>query len=78
MKAWPGRSFRTPSPLTTVSTGGCCGVGQPEVQCGVLGWPEPITSPDQMDVKKYGVIVSCGSHRGLLLPDLDGVDTVEQ
>ena len=31
-----------------------------------------------MDVKKYGVIVSCGSRRGLLLPDLDGVDTVEQ
>ena len=31
-----------------------------------------------MDVKKYGVIVSCGGRRGLLLPDLAGVDTVEQ
>lgn len=32
----------------------------------------------ELDVKKYGVIVSCGGRRGLLLPDLDGVDTVEQ
>ena len=29
-------------------------------------------------MKKYGVIVSCGGRRGLLLPDLEGVDTVEQ
>ena len=33
---------------------------------------------DQLDVKKYGVIVSKGYRRGLLLPDLDGVDTPEQ
>ena len=44
----------------------------------VLGQPEPISSPAELDVKKYGVIVSCGGHRGLLLPDLEGVDTVEQ
>jgi len=49
-----------------------------EYSVDVLGQPEPITSPDQLDVKKYGVIVSCGSRRGLLLPDLEGVDTVEQ
>ena len=35
-------------------------------------------SPAGLDVKKYGVIVSCGGRRGLLLPDLDGVDSVEQ
>ena len=29
-------------------------------------------------MRRYGVIVSRGSRRGLLLPDLDGVDTVEQ
>ena len=40
--------------------------------------PEPISSPAELDVKKYGVIVSCGGRRGLLLPDLEGVDTVEQ
>ena len=49
-----------------------------EVNVDVLSEPEDIDSPDQLDVKKYGVIVSCGERRGLLLPDLDGVDTVEQ
>ncbi len=39
---------------------------------------EVIDSPDQLDVKKYGVIVSKGGKRGLLLPDLEGVDTVEK
>lgn len=49
-----------------------------EYSVDVLGQPEPISSSDQLDVKKYGVIVSCGGRRGLLLPDLEGVDTVEQ
>ena len=49
-----------------------------EINVDVLGAPEPIESPDQLDVKRYGVIVSKGRKRGLLLPDLDGVDTVEQ
>ena len=49
-----------------------------EINVDVLGDPEDIDSTDQLDVKKYGVIVSCGNRRGLLLPDLDGVDTVEQ
>ncbi|MBE7009417.1 MAG: AmmeMemoRadiSam system protein A [Ruminococcaceae bacterium] len=49
-----------------------------EYSVDVLGAPEPIVSPSQLDVKRYGVIVSCGMRRGLLLPDLDGVDTVEQ
>lgn len=41
----------------------------------VLGPPEKIDSMDQLDVKKYGVIVTSGFKRGLLLPDLEGVDT---
>lgn len=49
-----------------------------EYSVDVLGVPEPIDSPAQLDVKRYGVIVSCGGRRGLLLPDLEGVDTVEQ
>jgi AmmeMemoRadiSam system protein A len=49
-----------------------------EINVDVLGEPEPISSPDELDVRKYGVIVSCGMRRGLLLPDLEGVDTVEQ
>lgn len=44
----------------------------------VMGAPEPATI-DQLDVKKYGVIVSAsGGRRGLLLPNLEGVDTVEE
>ena len=49
-----------------------------EINVDVLGEAEEISSSDQLDVKKYGVIVSSGGRRGLLLPDLDGVDTVEQ
>ena len=49
-----------------------------EYSVDVLGEPEAIFSPAELDVKRYGVIVSCGGRRGLLLPDLDGVDTVEQ
>lgn len=44
----------------------------------VLGKPEPIEGMHQLDPKRYGVIVSCGSRRGLLLPNLEGVDTVEE
>ncbi|MFC2662505.1 MAG: AMMECR1 domain-containing protein, partial [Eubacterium sp.] len=49
-----------------------------EYSVDVLDEPEEIESKDQLDVKKYGVIVSKGGRRGLLLPNLDGVDTVEQ
>ena len=45
----------------------------------VLGDPEPIASEDELDVRKYGVIVSTrDGRRGLLLPDLDGVDSVRE
>lgn len=43
----------------------------------ILGRPEPATR-DQLDPKNYGVIVSSGGKRGLLLPDLEGVDTVDK
>ncbi len=49
-----------------------------EINVDVLGDAEPINSPAELNVKRYGVIVSNGMRRGLLLPDLDGVDTVEQ
>ncbi|HAB93676.1 MAG TPA: extradiol ring-cleavage dioxygenase, partial [Lachnospiraceae bacterium] len=49
-----------------------------EINVDVLGEAEPIQSPAELDVKRYGVIVTKGRKRGLLLPDLDGVDTVEQ
>lgn len=44
----------------------------------VLGDAERITSPAELDVARYGVIVTKGGRRGLLLPNLEGIDTVEQ
>jgi AmmeMemoRadiSam system protein A len=44
----------------------------------VLTEPEPVKSVAQLDPKKYGVIVECGFARGLLLPDLEGVDSIEE
>lgn len=44
----------------------------------VLTTPQKIESAEELDPKKYGVIVTNGSKRGLLLPDLEGVDTVEE
>ncbi len=44
----------------------------------VLGEPEPISSIAELDVERYGVIVSQGRKRGLLLPDLEGVTTPQQ
>ena len=49
-----------------------------EINVDVLSAPEPVSGKEALDVKKYGVIVSSGSRRGLLLPDLDGVDTVDE
>jgi len=44
----------------------------------VLGEPERVASQADLDPAVYGVIVSCDDgRRGVLLPDLDGVDTVE-
>lgn len=44
----------------------------------VLFPPEPISSPAKLDPQEYGVIVSKGHRRGLLLPNLEGVNTVEE
>ncbi|BAK44510.1 AmmeMemoRadiSam system protein A [Eggerthella sp. YY7918] len=42
----------------------------------VLFTPMPISSADELDPQRYGVIVTKGMRRGLLLPNLEGVDTV--
>ena len=49
-----------------------------EINVDVLTEPEVIGSREELDVKRYGVIVSSGHKRGLLLPDLDGVDSVDE
>jgi AmmeMemoRadiSam system protein A len=43
----------------------------------ILDAPERIDSPEHLDPKLYGVIVRKGAKTGLLLPNIDGVDTVE-
>ena len=48
-----------------------------EYSVDVLGAPERVESLDELDPKRYGVIVSQGLDRGVLLPDLPGVDTPE-
>ena len=49
-----------------------------EYSVDILKEPERIDSPDELDVKKYGVIVTKGMKRGLLLPNLESVDTVSE
>lgn len=44
----------------------------------VLGEMEKIDSVSELDVKRYGVVVTKGRKRGLLLPNLEGVDTVSE
>jgi AmmeMemoRadiSam system protein A len=54
-------------------------LGSLVIKVHVLSEPEPIESPDQLDPDKYGVIVSASNkRRGLLLPSLDGIGTVEE
>ncbi|MCX7750056.1 MAG: AmmeMemoRadiSam system protein A [Candidatus Bipolaricaulota bacterium] len=45
------------------------------ISVDVLSPPEPCAEED-LDPRRYGVIVEAGWRRGLLLPDLPGVDTV--
>lgn len=44
----------------------------------ILTEAEPISNRDELDAKKYGVIVRNGGKSGLLLPDLEGVDSVDE
>ena len=49
-----------------------------EYSVDVLTEPEPVASTKHLDPRKYGLVVESGGRRGLLLPDLEGVETVEQ
>lgn len=44
----------------------------------VLFPPEPVGSLDELDPTRYGVIVTKGHRRGLLLPNLEGVETAAE
>ena len=43
-----------------------------------LGLPQPVADPEDLDPQKYGVIVRRAGKTGLLLPNLDGIETVEE
>ena len=49
-----------------------------EISVDVLGDAEPIQGIDELDPQRYGVIVSRGFRRGLLLPRLEGIDDPRQ
>ena len=53
-------------------------LGELEYSVDVLTKPREVDSKDLLDPKKYGVIVECDFRKGLLLPDLEGVDSVDQ
>ncbi|MFO7773201.1 MAG: AmmeMemoRadiSam system protein A [Dehalococcoidia bacterium] len=49
-----------------------------EYSVDILTEPEPVTDIGQLDHREYGLIVESGLRKGLLLPDLEGVDSVEE
>ena len=50
-----------------------------EYSVDVLTTPEPVKNEDQLDPKRYGVIVEAGWRRGLLLPvDFDPSDVYQR
>ena len=53
-------------------------LGDLEINVDVLTTPEDIKNSSELDPKKYGVIVTSGYKRGVLLPDLEGVDTIDE
>ncbi|MFW6237644.1 MAG: AmmeMemoRadiSam system protein A [Halanaerobiales bacterium] len=49
-----------------------------KISVDILGEKERVNSKEELDPAKYGVIVKKGHRTGLLLPDLEGIDTVEK
>jgi len=47
------------------------------VTVDVLSPPEKVAGIEELDPRRFGVIVVSGGRKGLLLPDLEGVDTAE-
>ena len=60
------------NPITTDELDGL------EISVDVLSVPEQTACLDELDPKKYGLIVECGYRRGLLLPDLPGVESAQE
>jgi MEMO1 family protein len=48
------------------------------IEISVLGQAEAITSTAELDPARYGVVVSAGFQRGVLLPGIAGIDTADE
>jgi len=48
------------------------------ISVDILSEPEEVRDISELDPKKYGILVKGGHQTGLLLPDLDGIETAEK
>jgi len=48
------------------------------ISVDILSKPERVRDKSELDPKKYGILVKGGHQTGLLLPDLEGIETVEK
>jgi MEMO1 family protein len=44
----------------------------------VLSEPEPVADDTQLDHRRYGVIARAGARHGVLLPDIEHIDSVQE
>ena len=48
------------------------------VEVSILTEPEPVEEMTALDPKRYGIVIQSGPRRGVLLPGIEGVDTIEE
>ncbi len=53
-------------------------LSQLDYSVSVMHEPEPVAHKNELDPQRYGVVVTSGRRQGLLLPHLEGIDTVEE
>jgi len=70
--------FHSPKNLAMALSVEAAELPEIDISVDILSAPERVDSLDALDPKKYGVIVRHGRRSGLLLPDLEGVDTVAE
>lgn len=49
-----------------------------EYSVDILSPPQKVKDLSELDPKRYGIILVSGNKKGLLLPDIEGVNTVEE
>jgi AmmeMemoRadiSam system protein A len=53
-------------------------LGEITISVDVLTPTEPVSSLEELDPDRFGIVVKSGVRKGVLLPDLPGVDTAKQ